>query len=214
MDSNQLSITQMNTIDMIYKKNYLNEIKYDKSPISNKINKIDTLRQTLMNNMTFNKLDIVEVRNSKIHGKGVFAKRDIKENEILTFYPIDILKLQVDDSTYIASFSNRFLSKHEVKNHDKYEIYQYGMPNGNIIIGCPDFINNNNYIGHMINDISIHNKTKKSIKQYKKNSKKCNCMYYNCSDFDLYVPIVSTKDIRKDEELFTSYGVQYWNNFS
>ena len=93
MDSNQLSITQMNTIDMIYKKNYLNEIKYDKSPISNKINKIDTLRQTLMNNMTFNKLDIVEVRNSKIHGKGVFAKRDIKENEILTFYPIDILKL-------------------------------------------------------------------------------------------------------------------------
>jgi len=214
MDSTALTIKQMYMIDTIYKKNYKNQIVYDKSPISNKINEIDVLKQSLMNNMTFNKLDVVEVRKSKVHGNGVFAKQNIKKDEILTFYPIDILKLKVDDDSCIATFSKRYLNKYGAVYDDRFTDYQYRMPDNNLIIGCPDFTDNNNFIGHIINDISKHNKTSKSIKKYKNDIKKCNAILYNCSDNNLYVPVLASRDIIQNEEIFVSYGVQYWDTRS
>lgn len=213
MDSTALTIKQMKMFDLIYENNYKNQIKYDYSPITNKINSIDILKRTLMNNMTFNKLDVVEVRKSNVHGNGVFAKQNIKKNDILTFYPVDILKLRVEDNLYIASFSKRYLKIYGQEYENKFEHYQYCTPDNNIIVGCPDFIDNNNYIGHIINDISKHNKTKNSIKEYENNSEKCNAILYNCCKYNLYVPVLANRDIFKDEEIFVSYGVQYWNTY-
>jgi len=213
MDSTTLTIQQMKMFDYIYENNYKNQIKYDYSPITNKINSIDILKRTLMNKLTFNKLDVVEVRKSTVHGNGVFAKQNIKKNDILTFYPVDILKFRVEENLYIPSFSKRYLNKYGPEYEKKFEHYQYCTPDNNIIVGCPDFIDNNNYIGHIINDISKHNKTKKSIEEYEKISENCNATLYNCSKYNLYVPVIANRDITKDEEIFVHYGVQYWNTY-
>jgi len=39
-----------------------------------------------------------------------------------------------------------------------------------------------------------------------------NCIFYNLKD--LHIAIIATKDIEFREELFISYGIEYWNSFN
>jgi hypothetical protein len=123
-------------------------------------------------------------------------------------------KLKVDDKCCIATFSKRYLNKYGAVYDERYMNYQYCMPDENIIIGCPDFIDNNNYIGHIINDIYKHKNTEESIKKYKRLAKQCNAILYNCCKYNLFVPVLADRDIAKDEEIFVSYGLQYWQNYN
>lgn len=199
-------IKQMNCINEIYKNNKNQYLKNDKT------NKIDILRMKLMNKMTFCHLDSAEVRKSKVHGKGVFATKDIKKDEIITFYPVDILQLPVNNEGSVCSFSDRYKSKYGKIINPNVEYYKYYCSDNVVIIGDPTFTNNNNYLGHMINDISTHDKTNKSIKAYNKIADSANCDFVEPDDDNLFLPVLANRDIRKDEELFVSYGPQYWQN--
>ena len=42
---------------------------------------------------------------------------------------------------------------------------------------------------------------------------KANCIFHNLKG-DLHVAIVTTKDIKKGEELFISYGLGYWKSYN
>lgn len=203
---------QLECMNNLYNKFYEQSLVSQLSPITNKINKIDELRVKLMTSMSFKTLNKVEVRKSNIHGNGVFAKQDIKKNEIVTFYPVDILQLYLSDDEQIGFFSDRYLKKFG-KDINRSNLYKYSCNNKNIILGEPSFIDNNNYIGHIINDVATHDKTKSSIKKYKKLSNKANCGFYNLLEYnELCIPVIVEKDIKKDEELLISYGVPYWNN--
>jgi hypothetical protein len=205
----------MNTIDNLYSTNYEQYIKIDKSTISGKNKIIDTLRMDLMVKELFKELNNVEVRKSNIHGNGVFAKKDINIDEIITFYPVDILYLNVGENETVMSFSKRYkqLYSDDLISNIKSN-YRYYIDENINIVGDPIFFNNPNYLGHLINDSMNHNKTKKSRNKYISQSQlKSNCDFISNTPF-LYITVVSNKFIKKDEELFVSYGVQYWDNIN
>ena len=210
-------IDKMNMINKIYEDNYQKYTVKDKSTLSNILVDIDELRIKLMMKTSFNDLDMVEVRKSNIHGNGVFAKVDININEIITFYPVNILQLYVGNDESILRFSKKYKEIHGIDFINEFykinKCYKYNCDNRNSIIGDPDIIDNNNYLGHMINDSMSHNKTKKSKKIYKKLSQsQSNCEFHNLGPFQLFVPVISNKNIKKDDEIFASYGIQYWDN--
>jgi len=163
------TIEKMYMINQLYENNYNNHIIKDKSTLSKKEMNIDKLRIDLMMKKSFTDLDNAEVRKSEIHGNGVFAKKDIKIDEIITFYPADILQLYIGDDESILRFSKKYLEFYNEENFksnfDKISnCYRYNCNNRNSIIGDPAFIDNPNYLGHMINDSISHNKTRKSKK--------------------------------------------------
>jgi SET domain-containing protein len=136
----------------------------------------------------------VEVRQSNIHGRGVFAKEDIKENEVLCFY---------DGAKYYVEAN--YKSKKDMPYYeylyatDKYEIHGFKNPK------------HPNGIAQLINDGSIMNNTNNllvDIAKYQLNSiKNCNVEFYE-KNKNIYVR--SLKTIKKDEELLVSYGYTYW----
>lgn len=212
---NNIILKKMNTIDNLYSKNYEQYIKIDKSTISGKTKVIDTLRLDLMVKELFKELNNVEVRKSNIHGNGVFAKKDINIDEIITFYPVDVLYLNVGEEETVMSFSNRYkqLYNDDLIGNIKSN-YRYYIDENINVIGDPIFFNNPNYLGHLINDSMNHNKTKKSRNKYISQSQlKSNCDLISNTPF-LYIAVVSNKFIKKDEELFVSYGVQYWDKIN
>ena len=210
---NAKTVDKMDVIDQLYGNNYKKYMIKDKSTLTNKSTVIDSLRIKIMMKPSFNDLDIVEIKKSKIHNNGVFAKRDIQIDEIITLYPVDILQLYVGNDESILNFSKRYKEKNGMVVNDINQYYKYHCDNRNIIIGDPAFIDNTNYLGHMINDGMKHDKSNKSRKLYKKLSeKKANCEFNNIPPYQLYVPVVAAKNIKKDEELFVSYGIQYWDN--
>lgn len=164
-------------------------------------------------------LDSVIAKPSKIHGFGVFSKRNILKDELMTFYPADFIECSPNKDRHVLGnyvlsyrsirFEKRFgvVFNAEVRDND----YAYCINQTYTIIGEKTFNNDPNYLGHLINDSAKSNSTEESDKIYTViSSKKANCKFYNL-DGGLHVAIIATKDIKKGEELFVTYGAPYWN---
>ena len=167
-------------------------------------------------------LDSVIAKPSKIHGTGVFAKRNIMKNELITFYPADFIEYSPDKNRHIpghrvAIFRSARLEKvfgaifnKEVRDND----YAYYIDQTYTIIGEKKFDNDPNYLGHLINDGAKSNSSEKSDKIYAMISLlKGNCKYYNLKG-GLHVAIIATNDIKKGKELFIPYGIPYWSSYN
>ena len=81
-------------------------------------------------------------------------------------------------------------------------------------VGCPDIINNQWFLGHMLNDncdISSLKKGKegKWLQHYRVMEQKANVRWEGQDDC-LYV--VTVQDIKAGQELLISYGTDYWFN--
>jgi SET domain-containing protein len=171
------------------------------------------------------KLDKVKVGPSKVHGRGVFAKRKISKDELITFYPGDIVEYTPhgdrwkDNHITVSYSSRRFedeFGKEAVKdvkyrNND----YAFSINSHYTVIGHPAFDQDPTYFGHFINDGAKSNSTELSDQIYIKISlMKQNCQFYPYSGEMLHVPIVATRDIEEGEELFIHYTTLYWQSFN
>jgi hypothetical protein len=161
-------------------------------------------------------LNNVCVKKSKIHGNGVFATRNLKKNDVITFYPSHCIKTyslnnrketqwaEVGFSDY-ASTEFKNLMK---KNNIMYEDYKQNISDKISIIGDPNDISDPNYLGHIINDGAKSSSPKdKEIYEFvsreKMNSFVCPLKYG-------IIAIVALKDISIYEEIFTTYFYEYW----
>jgi ABC-type uncharacterized transport system substrate-binding protein len=166
----------------------------------------------------------VEIRPSKIHGNGVFATQDIPKGCIATFYPAHAVHL---DETVIFQEPEKnrdFISKIRSHKYDKL----YGMTDNTYghnflnIIGNPER-HDRLLLGHMINDAvgNVFKDISFADIQNKKNFKNVTSAYYmnsiknmNCRlVYHFTYPIIyvlTTRHIKKDEELLTTYGPTYW----
>jgi len=148
-----------------------------------------------------NRKPIVHITNSKISGYGLFAKKHIHKNTPVVIYYGN----KITDADIYNTYEN---------NVDEYcEISKYtrGTPNGYAINGCRD-INNLNLVGVYVNDISKLDCTKDnitydSIKKYTLTKNKCNVKVVDTKDYPIYM---STKRIKKNEEIYVHYGIGYW----
>lgn len=180
---------------------------------------VDDQKMHLLSMIISFKLDLVTVKPSKIHGNGVFAKRDIQKGELLTFYPGDKVNFAPNKDSHIDGhkafvfWSKRMENKYghdECINVDLGD-YKFDIDDRWIVYGDPSFTDDASYLGHLINDGAKPNDNPKSIQIYCKISKvKANCDFRDLKS--LHLAIVATKDISAGEELFISYGVRYWSN--
>jgi len=167
-------------------------------------------------------LDKVEVKKSKVHGYGVFSKKNILKGELITFYPGDFVEFypkgdKIKDNHMTSIIRSERFEKHfgdttDTKFRDNN--YSYDLNKHYSIIGSPHFKGDPNYMGHFINDGAKSNSTKKSNEIYKTITMlKANCIFHNLKE-DLHVAVVSTKKIKRGEELFISYGLGYWKSYN
>jgi SET domain-containing protein len=164
-------------------------------------------------------LNKVHVKESKIHGNGLFASKDIKSGEIITFYPGDILVYYPDKNRdkinnvvgYIFSEElkdNKELNAAFNNNKKYYKDYQLVVNETYSIIGVPEINDNPMYLGHICND-GARGHTEKDKQIYEKVSViKSNAYFKNICD--CMMAVIAIKDIKKDDEILVTYGHGYW----
>jgi len=206
----------------IYLKDYKKKQTKERCPINNNEYIIDKLKLEYLSEMIPFELELdkkIELKESKIHGLGVFAKQKINKGELITFYPGDFVEYTSNEDRHLPHhltilfrskrLENRFgqVTDSSYRNSD----YGFDLNNHYAIIGCPQFNDDTNYMGHFINDGARTNSTEKSNEIYLEISKlKRNCKFHILKD--LHVAIISTKNINIDEELYVTYGISYWFN--
>lgn len=202
-----------------YLKNYKSKI-YWIDGLDNKKIIVDALKLEFLTTSLPLKLDKVEVKKSMIAGNGLFAKKKIMKDELITFYPGDIIEYtskgnrRVNGCEVIAFSSKRFKKQFGdvTLNDNKYRDNDYSFIVNKYysIIGCPDFKEDANYLGHFINDrIKCESSAQPDIVNYMYlSTSKSNCMFYCLKH--LHVAIIATKNIEIGEELLTTYGPGYW----
>jgi SET domain-containing protein len=165
----------------------------------------------------------VEIKESKIHGKGVFALTNIKEGTVMTFYPSH--GIIIDDGVMIDNLEDKSFIKNVTQNkyYRKYGVSDYSSLFGHNlnIIGNPTEIGNAMLLGHMINDsvgnVFKNNENDTDLKKmrnviasyYIKTVSNSNCRFAYNMKYPL-ISVVATRDIQEGEELLIAYGISYW----
>lgn len=169
---------------------------------------------------------IVEVRPSNVHGRGVFAKRDIPVDTVVALYPIDMWYPSISSmDKHVATAvrygshvqADRVMEKVE-SNTYKYVCEGYGTT---VVADEDQDMTGTQFIGHMINDgakiveVVDDHLLLKTVQVYRSCSlhkQNVSCQVVTNSKGDVVLlPIVTSKPVLCDEELFLSYGSVYWN---
>jgi hypothetical protein len=165
----------------------------------------------------------VEIRQSNIHGRGLFATVDLPKNVIVTFYPGHAICSHSDVT--INSKLGDFVD--EIDLYSDTHNYNISYHNELSIIGNPHDLTNEFLLGHMINDaagnifanINLSDASKFKIfsglvkEYYIRGEKNQNCKYV-IDDTETIVSVITTKSIKKNQELLTLYDPIYWFSVS
>jgi len=180
---------------------------------------------------------IIECRESSIEGagNGLFANKNIKAGTIIGFYPVHGIGVDFNDETtpsvcfgIAKEDQDYFDNEHDNdKKTNKANYIQYLI--GSRRLGDSDFgpgaqlfvdVNPNRLIaepssscwnGHYINDgATVVSNTEGGMLDYYSNSnQKKNCVHIPFASAPI-IATVTTRKVKKGEELFTSYGCLYW----
>lgn len=215
--------------ELIDLESVFNNMIFDDKNIGDKLELLRIMGdvETLINKHNINlKYNNVELRNSNIHGMGLFATCDIPKNKIVTLYPAHSVSLinykekQRRDLTLKGS--NKF-----IENIDYYQnIYSLGEYNTIFgyyeITGDPNQIDNKLFIGHMLNDGIGNIFEDIPYEELKEDLELCEQIFdeyenekINNCDIKILTNnpigcIVTNRSIKAGEELLTQYGLQYW----
>lgn len=158
----------------------------------------------------------VDVRDSQIHGKGVFTIKDVNKGDVLTVYPCHHLGIVSNGQTIVKK-----LIEDGLDWNIKYAQCTYMTKDSIIYIGGNPNIHSSHFCGHLINDPFKHvemlnnslcdiNEFGKMVLNYELQSLQLsNCKIYTSRH---YAYVVAIKDMKKDTELLTPYGPMYWLN--
>ncbi len=178
----------------------------------------------------------VEVRLRADKQRGLFAIEDIKKGEFICILPIDYF--QLDGKWYTISEHNlrdaidfRYgilceLDSNKINN--QFENFRIFLENKNwkcilrkfditkIIGASKGNQTTNNFVGHMINDyvntsFITENKYKKISTEFSNVRVSPKLKLFGTKDnYRLGLKIIATNGIKKGEELYLSYGINYW----
>jgi hypothetical protein len=148
----------------------------------------------------------VELRRSKVHGMGVFATRDIKVGEFMTFFPSDV---RYRDGTV---YFNDDVIVCEEEAIVLLEMQTYSTPLGNeIVSGCSLTTHDPFYLAHYMNDGACAS-SKKALPIYSTISiERMNGLLVSISK--MHVACFACKAVKKGDEIFIHYGPDYWGSF-
>ncbi len=164
-------------------------------------------------------LNRVYLGESKVHGRGVFAKVRIAKGEIATLYPGDLLVMRdvvgpnglygIDVSdhvregrsdTELESLYREFIAEGD---------YEFIIDDKRSIIGLPEFDDNPAYMAHFANDAAKSHRAADFRVYLAVSFARMNCSFTSVGE-GCFVGLVATRDIEVGEELFVCYGPHFW----
>ena len=183
----------------------------------------------------------VEIKIRKDNERGLFAIDDIKKGEIVCILPIDYF--QLDENWYSTvkqtnkvNFRYGIICEIRQKGNTQYESFTSFLndKDRHISLFCSCFLGytkligvsnpdttDDVFIGHMINDyvdmsfLSEQDYQKISTEfSNVKVSSKLKIFKDSIANKRLGLQIKATRDIKKGNELFLSYGPEYWKKYS
>jgi SET domain-containing protein len=203
-----------------HKNRFNNSGNLHRNAIKKHTKYIDHLKLDMLTKRLPFELDNVVIKSSNIHGRGLFANKNINKGDLITFYPADIVEYYPNkdghkDGHIAALFPSVEYAKKYGNQKEKFlNAYGFMINSEYSIYGHPSFDNDKNYMGHFINDGAKSDSSEKADKIYTIVSlKKANCEFYILKG-DLHVAIIASRDILEGEELFISYGIQYWQSYN
>jgi SET domain-containing protein len=167
-------------------------------------------------------LDKVYVKESKIHGLGVFAKKHIKKGSLITYYPAHYAIAFVEGrkngekERNIRIMPSQTVMKRGLTFDAEYLPYMTDINSYYSICGDPRINDNPGFLGHMMNDCAVGHST---LDNYNPKDEEVymNVVLHKVNAFIKYDPnptctvtVTAHKDIKKDEEVLTAYGYHYW----
>ena len=176
---------------------------------------------TLFFNFLKRDLPSTKVKDSELHGKGLFAAVDIPAWTIVTTYPVHFVCADMEGQamaygeTEGALLSTINTYKLELQPNDN--VNKAGVPYKISISADPRVHFNtdpdpfkNDGLGHFINDSGrMTALTTSELKSYiDAFDKKANCIFYHVGTYG--IAVVTTKPVKKNSELLCAYGVGYW----
>jgi len=152
------------------------------------------------------RMNLVELKPSKIDRMGVFARRPIKEGDLITLFPVNFYYFTGDGEEK----SGR-VSTYDISNNFNHSAYSIHLNKNIACVGDPNKKNCGAYLGHFINDgFKMKND---NVKKYLRISlDRRNCRIDVDIDVPIFIKVIATKDINVGEEVFLSYGVEYWRD--
>ena len=193
------------------------ETTTDYTALIDRSKKFFVIEEAKRNNSETPELNLCYLGDSKIHGKGVFASRDIKEGELITFYPAHYVVMTPSDQDPNTNKEFGVLNSSFTNNKDLTDFlrvtYTFNIDENIGICGDPTITESTDFLGHMINDGCRGHYTKipnpKDIKLYETITKlKRNSVIH--LERDAITFVVASCDIKKDDEILISYGYPYW----
>jgi SET domain-containing protein len=139
----------------------------------------------------------IELKPGKF-GMGLFATKDMSKGSLVTCYPSHMI-------LSYGKVTGRTPLKYSKKDA-KYMINNYGLSvkHNGVYVGDPNLKLDKQYLGHFVNDPCDFAATSNGSLMYFLDSMK------NVNTYYIGDKIVAQRDIKKGEELFVTYGCNYW----
>lgn len=147
-------------------------------------------------------------------GRGLFASCDCKQGDLLTCYPGDALVIIPDDEPEWTVLWGNHVSNPEAHDIDKLVGYMVHAYDDYGVVGLPSSDDNPAYLGHFANDGCVEIPTcEADLAPYTIESNHvANAMH---DDLDQsHMVTTATRDIFQGEEIFVTYGPDYWSEQS
>ena len=147
------------------------------------------------------------VAPSATHGNGVFVTRDIKKGERVTLYPAHFVVWETKKGELVAT------PKQNPNEENTY--YRLVGLDGKCSVSGNPKIHHSHSAGHLLNDGGVVGTFTKEtcgadICRYMLTTlQNENCDFIQGNE-DKFMWVVASRDIKAGEELFVSYGLQYW----
>eukprot|EP00536_Pseudo-nitzschia_multiseries_P007009 jgi/Psemu1/296426/fgenesh1_pm.156_\ len=156
-------------------------------------------------------------------GRGLFATQNIKKGTVIGFYPVHGIGAEFEDGSSICCGTTTEDQKYfdEIPKSD-YLLHLFGSRR----LGAADFGEDTQIFidvnpsrtdlsecwnGHLVNDGATvsENSEQGMLDYYTASQRKKNCVHIPFGPSPL-LALVTTKKVKKGEELFTTYGCLYW----
>mmetsp|Transcript_1926 Transcript_1926/g.2072 ORF Transcript_1926/g.2072 Transcript_1926/m.2072 type:complete len:398 (+) Transcript_1926:36-1229(+) len=144
------------------------------------------------------------VAPSSRHGLGLFASRDLEKDTIAQFYPVHAL----GNETHAFSVGGEYNNTAHYKNG----LLQPNIKKGIWIDYQTDRPDLPGWLGHRANDATnLNESTEAAILNYLSTScREANTIMVPFGDAAPLMALITTRPIRKDEEILITYGQVYW----
>ena len=155
-----------------------------------------------------------ELRSESVAGLGLFAMRDIQPGELITCYPGDVLMYHPTDGILFGGHVPESMRHTELVDSWWLD-YSLAEDDDYAVVAIPGLNQDPAYLGHYANDgARLLGVDESAADEYVAASERARNAQHVDIEGGLHMVTLATRRIRSGEEIFVSYGEEYWLEFN